>query len=142
MQKVRILLVDDNRAFLSAAQGLLATLPEVEIVGCATSGQEALDEVARLAPDLVLMDVMMPGMNGFETARLIRAPGVAPQVVIVTLHDSAEYHAAALRSGARALVSKHEFATAIPRLVATLGRGDAATSKTPSRNLRNGDDRT
>ena len=120
MKKVRTLLVDDNRAFLNAAQSLLATLPEVEVVGCAASGQGALDEVARLAPDLVLMDVVMPGMNGFQTAHLIRARACAPQVVMVSLHDSAEYHAAALRSGAKALISKHNVAEKLPHLIAHL----------------------
>ena len=117
MKKVRTLLVDDNHAFLKAAQGLLATIDEIEVVGTTASEEEALREVERLAPDLVLMDVMMPGMNGFEAARLICAMDRPPIVVFASLHDGAPYLEAARRSGAAALISKHSFCDDLPALI-------------------------
>ena len=117
VKKMRTLIVDDSQAFLKAARSLLATIEEVEVVGAATSGEEALREVAHLAPDLVLMDVMMPGMNGFEAARLICAMKRPPIVVFVSLHDGAPYLEAARRSGAAALISKHSFCDDLPALI-------------------------
>ena len=124
MRKLHVLVVDDNPLFLRAARNLLSDLPEVERVECANSGAEALMKATELCPDLVLMDIMMPGINGLETMAILRFRVPAPRMYAVTLHDTAEYRAAALKSGADGLISKTDFATAIPELFAGLARGD------------------
>ena len=79
---------------------------ELCIVGRAASGSAALEQVAVLNPDLVLMDLAMPGMNGLETTRRIKAQPDAPRVVIMTLYDVAEYRAAARAAMADGFIAK------------------------------------
>ena len=118
MLRVRLLVVDDNPAFLNSAQRFLAANPEIEVVGQALSGDEALDQVTRLRPDMVLMDLVMPETNGLEAARIIKALPDAPRVVIMTLYDSAEYRAAVEATSADGFVAKSEFGTQLLALLA------------------------
>ena len=124
MRKLRVLVVDDNRLFLSAARNLLSGLPEVCCAEYVNSGAEALLNATEFRPDLVLVDIMMPGLNGLETMKILRLRVPALRIYAVTLHDTAEYRTAALKSGADGLISKTDFATAIPELLATLAGGD------------------
>src|SRR5690606_7313376 len=89
----------------------------------ATSGQDALEEVARLRPDLVLMDVAMPGLNGLCATGRIKAQADAPRVVIVTLHDSLEDRAAALAAHADGFVAKAQFCQQLGPLISRLFAG-------------------
>ena len=124
MRKLHVLVVDDNPLFLSAARNLLSGLPEVERVECVNSGAEALMKATELCPDLVLMDIMMPGINGLETMLILRNRIPALRMYAVTLHNSADSRAAALKSGADGLIWKTDFATEIRVLFAALARGD------------------
>jgi DNA-binding NarL/FixJ family response regulator len=117
---LRILLVDDNAQFLDSAARALAAVPAIEIVGRALSGREALEQVMQLQPDLVLMDVAMPNMNGLEATRHIKAQPDAPRVVMLTLYDGPEYRAAAAAVGADDLISKAEFDTQVLPLISAL----------------------
>jgi len=120
MRKLNVLLVDDNPQFLKAARNLVAALPGVAYTACASSGTEALARAGQSRPDLVLTDIVMPGMSGFEVIRKLRASDAPPRLVAVTLHESAEYRAAAQRSGADGLVPKREFGALVPQLIASL----------------------
>ena len=120
MRKLSVLLVDDNPQFLKAARDMIAALPCVAGAECANSGAEALTKLDKFNPDLVLTDIMMPGMSGFELIRRLRAGDTPPRIVALTLHDSAEYRAAVRRSGAECLVSKREFGMLAPGLIADL----------------------
>lgn len=106
MRALRVLLVDDSAEFLESAGHLLARHAELEIVGRATSGLAALEQVAFLAPDLVLIDLAMPGMSGLEAARQIKARPDAPRVVIMTLYDVAAYRSAARDIAADGFIAK------------------------------------
>ena len=117
---MRTLLVDDSPDFLNAAHAMVSTMPELEVVGRATSGAQAVAEVARLAPELVLMDVVMPDMDGFQTARLLSRREDAPYVILVSLHDTPRYHAEAVNCGAAGLVSKYNLAEELPLLMREL----------------------
>ncbi len=105
MPPIRILLVDDTPAFTDALRRYLHN-PQLEVIGVVDSGRKALREVTRLRPDLVLMDIVMPDMNGLEATRLIKAQPDAPRVIILTLYDYKEYQAAALEMGAESLIAK------------------------------------
>lgn len=120
MRKLTLLLVDDSLVFRQAARDLLAALPRVAGVACAASGAEALAKLDAVNPDVVLTDLSMPEMSGFELMRKVRAGDAPPRVYAVTLHDGAEYRAAALRSGAEGLISKREFHALAPPLIASL----------------------
>ena len=106
MPPLRILLVDDSPDFLAFVARLLAACPWVDIVGHAHSGQEAREQALRLRPDLVVMDLTMPGMNGLEATRHIKAQPGAPCVVMLTLHDDPYYRTAARDAGADGFVRK------------------------------------
>ena len=116
----RILLVDDSPTFLDAAVHALMADPRIEVVGSALSGQEGLELIAQKQPDLVLMDVAMPGMNGMEATRLIKAQPNAPRVVILTSHDLSHYRTAAKAVGADSFISKADFDSQLFPLLETL----------------------
>lgn len=114
----QVLLVDDSPAFLAAAGALLADCPGVAVAGTASSGREALERARELEPDLVLMDLRMPGMGGLEATRRL---GPRPPVVLMTAYDDEEeYRAAAKAAGAVALLLKFELAPKLPPLIRAL----------------------
>jgi two-component system invasion response regulator UvrY len=115
---LRILLVDDNDRFLESAAQFLALEPRLEVVGRARSGREAIDFVRQVHPDLVLMDLAMPGMHGLEATRRIKAMPEPPAVVVLTLHDTPHDRAAAATT-ADGFVSKADLGS---MLVPTIGR--------------------
>jgi DNA-binding NarL/FixJ family response regulator len=120
MPSLRILLVDDSLAFLESATRFLAMDKKLEIVGRVLSGEEALVQVTQLCPDLVLMDMAMPGMNGLEATRQIKERSSSPYVVVLTLNDGSEYRTAALAVGADGFVTKSEIGTALLPLIHSL----------------------
>lgn len=120
---LKILLVDDNRSFLKAVQQFLGTLPGVEVVGQAHDGNEALAQAERLRPDLVLLDIVMPGMGGFETARALKTGPYPPRIVFLSLHDNPAYRAQARLHGAEAFVSKADFGVELVPILQALASG-------------------
>jgi DNA-binding NarL/FixJ family response regulator len=117
---LRLLLVDDSWPFLGSAEHFLSTEPNLSIVGCASSGAEALDQVSLLRPDLILMDLAMPVMNGLAATRLIKALPDPPRVVILTVYNLPEYRAAARAAGADGFVVKSEFGSQLLPLIQRL----------------------
>jgi len=114
------MLVDDSHEFLDSAVRFLSADPRVMIVGHALSGDDALEQIQRLKPDLVLMDLAMPGMNGLQATSHIKAESSAPYVIILTLYDSPEYRAAAADVGADGFIIKSEFGTQVLPLIDVL----------------------
>lgn len=104
--RLRALLVDDNNEFLDGISAWIDGGTKLEVVGRADSGELALLEVKRLAPDLVLTDFSMSDMNGFELARKIKMEQDAPKVLIVSFHDSESLRLEAFAAGADGLVDK------------------------------------
>jgi DNA-binding NarL/FixJ family response regulator len=105
------LLVDDHAQFVDSLAQFLAVDARLEVVGRTGSGAAALERVAELSPDLVLIDLSMPDMDGLETTRRLKRLSNAPRVIILTLHDQSPYRAAARLAGADGFVSKSEFGT-------------------------------
>src|SRR5262249_56452557 len=93
----------------------------VEVVGRALDGYQAMEEVARLSPDLVLMDIAMPGLSGLEVTRRLKTWTSGPLVVLLTLYDTPEYRAAAVAVGADGFVSKADFCNGIRGVLDTMG---------------------
>ena len=120
MKPKRVLLVDDNQDFLKAAKRFLRTVPGLELVGQATSGEQALELTAALHPDLVLMDFAMPGMNGPAATLRIKQQPNAPKVIILTLHSRPEFRALANEAGADGFLQKEDLVVELPRLLASL----------------------
>ncbi len=114
---LRVLVVDDHPLFLESAVGLLMSQPGVDVVGMARSGSEAIELASTLAPDLVFLDVAMPELDGWETARALRALVRPPEVIFVTLYDEPEYAQRARELGAVALINKIEFTAVVGPLL-------------------------
>jgi two-component system, NarL family, nitrate/nitrite response regulator NarL len=117
---VKILLVDDNPIFLVAASQYLKSLPDVQVIGQASDGLEALVKVEQLQPDLVLLDISMPVLNGLEVARRLQARAQPPRIVFISINDSVAYRAAAQDLGAMGFVGKGELATDLPPIIEQL----------------------
>jgi two-component system invasion response regulator UvrY len=112
---VGVLIVDHQPLFRSAARLLVAALPGFHPLPDASSGAQAVDAVDELRPDLVLLAVRMPGMNGIETTRRIKARRPETVVVLVSIDDPAGVPSTALSSGAAAVVRKQELCPSLLR---------------------------
>jgi DNA-binding NarL/FixJ family response regulator len=116
MAPIRVLLVDDNPEFLKSAADLLGLQPEYCVIGQAMSGEDALIQVERLSPQLVIIDWAMPVMSGLQATRLIKTRENAPRVIIITLYDLMQYRSAALSAGADGFISKIDWMTQLTAL--------------------------
>ena len=106
MDKLRILVVDDHTVVREGICLLLEAQPDIEVVGEAREGQEALELVERVRPDLVLMDISMPGMNGLEATHQIRSTYPEVKILILTMQEGDEYFFRVLSAGASGYVLK------------------------------------
>ena len=120
---VRVLVVDDQRVVRDGLAVLLGLLPGIEVVGSAEDGEQALDAVARLLPDVVLMDLRMPRMDGIEATRRLRAEHPAVAVLALTTYADDESVVGALRAGARGYLTKDAGADEIARAIAAVASG-------------------
>ena len=107
---VRVLIADDHRLFAEALRTILSADQRIEVVGLAASGEEAVQQAGELEPDVVLMDINMPGVDGVEAPRRIRAGLPDAQVLMVTGSDSREDVDAARSAGAAGYVTKDKIA--------------------------------
>jgi len=103
---MRLLLVDDDAGFRSTLRGLFAQRSEALIVGEAADGEEALRLVTQLRPEIVLMDLVMPRMNGLEATRRLKTQWPDLAAIILTVHDEEVYRSTALAAGAEAFLEK------------------------------------
>jgi DNA-binding NarL/FixJ family response regulator len=110
---LRVLLVDDVAAFRAAARAYLQAMSNVLLVGEAGSGREAVEQVERLLPDVVLMDIHMAGGSGLEAARALRARNWSPQIVLFSLQADDAMRRAALAAGADDFFPKNDFAQSV-----------------------------
>jgi DNA-binding NarL/FixJ family response regulator len=122
----RAIVVDDHPELLKIASRLMASIPGVELVGEATLGQGALDAVCRLQPNLVLMDLAMPGMDGLEATRRLVARSDAPVVIIMTVHELPQYREAALAWGARRFTAKSNLTEQLSSAILSLSPAPGA----------------
>ncbi|MBB5778488.1 response regulator transcription factor [Nonomuraea jabiensis] len=131
----RVIVVDDQAVVREGLVLLLGLLPDIEVVGSAGDGEAALRLVGERRPDVVLMDLRMPRMDGVEATARIRAEFPGTQVVVLTTYSDDESVFAALRAGARGFLTKDADADDIARAVATVKRGDAQLDPTVQRRL-------
>lgn len=128
-RKIRVMLVDDSEHFVRAARRTLALEEGIEVVGTAASADEALERLAQLDPDVVLMDMSMPGSSGLDATRAVKGRWPAVRVIILTAHDTASYEAAAERAGADAVVGKWMLEEQAVPAILGLGRPQKAGAR-------------
>jgi DNA-binding NarL/FixJ family response regulator len=109
MADVRVLIVDDQLPFRDAARMVVEMTAGFEVAGEAGNGEEGVEMAGSLRPDLVLMDVQMPGIDGLEATRRIRKLDDPPPVAVMSTHESGDYRETALVAGAYAFIPKSEF---------------------------------
>jgi DNA-binding NarL/FixJ family response regulator len=123
LQPIRVLLADDHDLLRQGLTLLLGLQPEIQVVGEARTGREAVAQVEHLAPDVVVMDISMPDMDGLEACRTIRAQNPTTNVLILTMHDSEGYFLQALRAGAAGYVVKKAAPTELQAAISAVAQG-------------------
>ncbi len=121
---IRVLLVDDHTLVRSGIRALLETLPQIEVVGEASNGREALVLASRRRPNVVLMDVAMPEFDGIETLKRMRKVSPQTRVLMLSMHANDEYVRQTVRDGAGGYLLKDVAATELEAAVAAVARGE------------------
>jgi DNA-binding NarL/FixJ family response regulator len=124
-EPIRILIADDHPLFRSGLRSLLESVPDTEIVGEAASGQEAVELACTLAPDVVVMDLNMPDLNGIEATRQIVQETKDIYVLVMTMHEDDESVFAALRAGAHGYQLKGAAQAETLRAIRAVANGEA-----------------
>jgi DNA-binding NarL/FixJ family response regulator len=132
---IRVVVADDHEVVRGGFAGLLATQPDIEVVGTAADGAEAVRICASALPDVVLMDVRMPGVDGIEATRLLTASAAHPRVLILTTFDLDEYVYDAIRAGASGFLLKDVRAESLFDAVRVIAAGEALLAPTVTRRL-------
>ncbi|MFE1950673.1 response regulator [Streptomyces sp. NPDC059524] len=132
---IRVLIADDQMMVRQGFTVLLNTQPDLEVVGQAVDGLDALAQVAELAPDVVLMDIRMPELSGIEATRRVTASHPAVRVLVLTTFDLDEYVYEALRAGASGFLLKDASAEQLAEAVRVVASGEALLAPTVTRRL-------
>lgn len=109
MKRVRLAIADDHALVLASLQKLLAEFPQIDVIGTATDGSSAIALAKRHKPDVFLLDIVMPGIDGLQAISHIKMVSPATHVLLISMHDEPEYLQEALSRGAMGLVSKASF---------------------------------
>jgi DNA-binding NarL/FixJ family response regulator len=131
MSSLRILVVDDHEVVRRGLRALLGTRAEWEVVGEAASGREGLEKVKDLKPDVAIVDISMPEIDGFEATRLILEAAPRTQVLIFTMHKSERLVEEAMRAGAQGYVLKSEAAGDLVKALEALARHETFFGSNP-----------
>jgi DNA-binding NarL/FixJ family response regulator len=128
LETLRILIAEDHPLFRKGMISLLSSVPEFEVVGEAATGEEAVVRAAQLQPDVILMDLQMPQLNGIEATRTILQESPSVRILVVTLFEDEDSVFMALRAGARGYVLKDADEEVVVHAIRAVGRGEAIFS--------------
>jgi DNA-binding NarL/FixJ family response regulator len=134
---IRVLICEDQQLIRAGYVAVLGAQPDMEVVGQATNGREALTEIGRLRPDVVVMDIQMPFLDGIEVTRRVAGPGAATpaKVLVVTTFNVGQYVYDALRAGASGFLLKDAPLDELAAGVRTVARGESLLSPAVTRTL-------
>lgn len=124
MAKIRVLLADDHAILRDGIHALLALQDDIEVVGEAADGREAIEKARQLAPDIVLMDIVMPLMDGLEACRRICKENPKTKVIVLTQYDNKEYVSSSVKAGAAGCISKRAVASELVSAIRVVHGGD------------------
>jgi len=128
MEKIRVLIADDHVFYREGVRAMLSALSEIEVIGEAASGDEVIVRARALLPDVILMDIKMPGPNGIEATRRILHASPHIGVLMVTMFEDDDSVFAAMRAGARGYLLKDADQDELVRAIKSVGRGEAIFS--------------
>ena len=129
MKTTKILIVDDHEVVRDGLKNILTSLENISIAGEAGNGEDAVKMYSTLKPDIVIMDISMPGMNGIEATRVIKEKDPDARILILTMHDNQEYLNQIIRSGAKGFILKNTDKEELLDAVKTVAGGDNFFSK-------------
>jgi DNA-binding NarL/FixJ family response regulator len=135
MEQITVILADDHAHFREGLRALALAAPDITIVGEAASGDEAIDLAAALQPDVILMDINMPGLNGIEATRRILNSSPHISILMLTMFDDDDSVFAALRAGARGYLLKGALKAEILRAIRGVSSGEAIFGPAIARRL-------
>ena len=133
MKPIRVLLADDHTLVRAGIRALLNAIEGVEVIAEAGNGREALQLIMELHPDIVVLDITMPGLGGFEVLADATKQFPDLRVIVLTVHDAGEYAMQALRAGAAGFLPKSAAANELQEAIETVSRGDTYVSDEVSR---------
>ena len=125
MAKIRILIVDDHAVLRDGIRALLGLHDDIEVVGEASEGKEAVGKAQELMPDVVIMDIAMPGMDGLEATRRLRKKYPKMKVLVLTQHDNKEYILSVIKAGASGYVPKRALGSELVSAIRAVQEGDS-----------------
>ena len=125
MGKIKILVADDHAVLRDGIRALLGLYDDIEIVGEASEGKEAVEKTQDLVPDVVVMDIAMPGMDGLEATRRIRKKSPKVKILVLTQHDDREYVLSAIKAGAAGYVPKRALGSELASAIRAVYEGDS-----------------
>ena len=125
MSKIRVLVVDDHAMFREGIRSLLQGQEDVETIGEATDGREAVEMVHQLTPEVVLMDIAMPGMGGLEATRRIHRECPNVKVLVLTQYEDSEYILSIIKAGAKGYIAKTATASELVSAIRTVHKGES-----------------
>lgn len=128
MEKIKVLIVDDHTLVRDGIRALLELVSDIEVVGEATNGKEALEKIEQLVPDVVLMDLAMPIMGGLEATRRIRKQHPVTKVLALTQYDDTDYVVPVIEAGARGFVTKMAAFSELASAIQAVYRGESYLS--------------
>jgi DNA-binding NarL/FixJ family response regulator len=128
MEPIHVLIADDHVLYREVVRKMLSVAPDIEIVGEAANGTEAITQALALQPDIILMDLKMPGLNGIEATRRILYASPRIGVLVITMFETDETVFAAMRAGARGYLLKDADQEEVLRAVKAVSRGEAIFS--------------
>jgi DNA-binding NarL/FixJ family response regulator len=139
--RTRVLIVDDHAVVREGLERMMAKCADLEVVGTAASGEEALDLAVALTPDLVLLDLSLPGMHGLDALGALQKLARSPRVVVLTVHDDDDIVLGAVRGGAQGYVLKNATRDELIAAVRRVAAGGQAFDEVVVRALLRGDQR-
>jgi len=134
----RIVVVDDHRLVRAGIVSLLDEVSEIEVVGEASDGPQALKLISDLTPDVVLLDLAMPGMSGFDVLEQLGKSGIVIKVIVLSMHDSAEHVHRALKLGAAGYLLKDVLPDELLRAIDVVNKGNVWLSSAISKTVIDG----
>lgn len=125
MTKIRVLVADDHAILRDGIRALLTLYDDIEVIGEASNGKEAIDTIRELLPDVVLMDIAMPFMDGLEVTRRVHKENPKVKILILTQHDNREYILSSIKSGATGYIPKKAVTSELVDAIRVVYRGDS-----------------